>query len=397
MNYTDLFSSFSEYFMELDKICEEKNWDDITIKTLRKWLSSVLYFYNPNDNILEHLGVHEYINNSLEKLKQVKDIKVLRLDQVISNPNCSLFKYIKKIPFDKDSFKIRLSKRGECFILDENGDYYLSVYGECHRMDKTIELLDEGGVENLFHHELQHIDQYYIYPSEFPFASDMLKMLCEGEAEYHRYLINRVSNFLPIEESSIYYIYYLVYTLLMLVIPKEMQECWNSTYRYNTAIVSDIFKYISDSEVNRKRFSQLFALITLIVAYCNPQNTEEIINASVDTSMNRYLDSLETLDQIIQSGIEKGKGEYQNKGELSRYQILGDKYYRKYQYCQFGIEMNKKMKLLLSQRLTFKDLFRQLLESTICLINQNETDSTEKYSFIDKIIKNNLLNNKRIS
>ena len=94
MNYTDLFSSFSEYFMELDKICEEKNWDDITIKTLRKWLSSVLYFYNPNDNILEHLGVHEYINNSLEKLKQVKDIKVLRLDQVISNPNCSLFKGI---------------------------------------------------------------------------------------------------------------------------------------------------------------------------------------------------------------------------------------------------------------------------------------------------------------
>lgn len=467
------------YFGELDRICEEKNWNKITIKVLRKWLLSILMFYKTNVDILNHFSVEEYIKYNFEKLKQTKDIKVLRLEEILNDPNCSLYKCIKKMPFNIDGLKTRFSKEKECFILDEHGEYYLSASGVCHG-GETIELVDEIGLEHVLQHELQHIDQNYVYPSEFPFANDMLKMLYEGEGDYHYNLVDRFPNFSPIDTNDSYYIYYLVYTLLMLAIPKEMRDSWNKTDSIypNSCVFSDIFKYISDSQVSINVFSQLFALATMIVASCNPENTKEIFDISVDTSLNRcskkvddynqtiqfelesyrknnlesqqlnikfvkerinilqnpdllqekYLEiisdekefissepkekqeellqelqlfTLEKFESILKEGVKEGEEsirKYQNKKEKTPQEILGDEDYKRYQYYQFGMKLSKNMQVLLSQELTLTELFKQLLEKVESYLTESKDSRLEeKLAFIDEIIKNCLVNSKKIA
>lgn len=473
-DYTKLLS----YFMELDKICEEKNFDNKTIKVLEQWFLFILTFYKPSTDILEHFGVEEYIKYNFEKLKQTKGIKVLELKEILINPQCSLYKCIKKIPFNIDELTTRFSKQEKNFISDNNGEYYLPSSGVCHG-GKTIELVDGEGLVHVLHHELQHINQNYAYPSEFPFSNGMLQMLNEGETEYHYHLLDTISNFPPVEEKNTYYTYYLVYTLLMFVIPKEMRNSWNKIDSIcpNSYTFSDIFKYISDSEADKKIFSQLFAFATLIVASCNSENTKEIFNTSVETSINRcskkvegwnqtisfvlesdrksnleglqyYIEAvgerintlkspdllrqkytriisdekefiageakevqeellhelelftLEKYISLLEKEIKEGEESicrYQNKKEQTPQEILGKEDYSRYQYYQFGMELSKKMQVLLRQELTFAELFQQFLEQVEgYLIEIKDTKLDEKLSFIDEIGKNCLINSRRI-
>ena len=291
--------------MELDKICEEKGWDNKTINTVKRWLQYIVNFYKPKSNVLDHLSVEEYIEYNFKKLKQTNDIKVLELNKIIINPQSLLYECIKKMPFNLDGLTERLSKKEGSYFLDENGEYYLSASGVCQD-GKTIELEDKTGLARVLHHELQHINQNYIYPSEFPFANDMLRMLKEGEGEYHYYLLNMIVDFFPIEEKDSYYIYYIVYTLLMFVIPKKMRDSWNKTDNkyFNCYTFFDIFKDITDSEENRNNFSSIFSLATLIAASCNSENTIEIFNNSIETSINRCSKKIEGCEQSISYVLE---------------------------------------------------------------------------------------------
>lgn len=297
------YTKFLPYFIELDRICEEKNFDKGTIQTLREWFVFILSFYKSSNNILDHFSLEEYIKYNYGKLKQIKDIKVLKLEEILVNPHCLLYKYIGKISSNIDPLTMRFSKQEKNFILDNNGEYYLSALGVC-RKGETIELLDGVGTLT-FQHELQHINQNYFYSSEFPFANDMLKMLNEGEAEYHYHLLDIDSSFFPIEQDS-YYIYYLVYTLLMLAIPEEMRNSWNKidNMHRNACTESNIFGDITNSEKNRNKFSHIFALATLIVASCNAANTKEIFNTSAETSVKRCCKRVKYLEQIISSRLE---------------------------------------------------------------------------------------------
>lgn len=294
-------------FEEFDKICEENKYDEKTVNVLRNWLLSILMFYKPSMDILNHSNLEEYIKYNFEKLKKAKDIKVLEIEEIINNPNSLLYKCIIKMPFDID-LKNRLSKSEECYNLDKNGKYYLSANGVCHN-DKKIELLNEKGLDQVLHHELQHINQNYVYPSEFPFANDMLKMLNEGEAEYHSHLIDLIPDFQPIEKKATYDIYYFVYILLMLILPKEMCTFWSQikSAKPNSHTFSNIFKYISDSERNRKSFSEIFALATSIVASCDSENTKEIFAMSVNKSLNRCTKKVETYNKWILRELEETK------------------------------------------------------------------------------------------
>ncbi len=297
-----------QQFVELERICVEKNWDNKTIKVLRQWFLFILKFYKPNTNILYHFSVNEYIKYNFEKLKQSKDIKILELKEILVNPQCSLYKCIQKIPINTNELTTRFSKKEKSFILDENGEYYLSASGVCH-CGETIELIDEPGLAHVLQHELQHINQNYVYPSEFPFANDMLQMLNEGESEYHYHLLDMVLNFFPIEEKNSYYIYYLVYTLLMLVLPKEICDSWNKVHDMysNPYIFSDIFKDITHVEENRNNFSNIFSLATLIVASCNSEHTQEIFNTSIETCIKRCSKKVERWDQTIQFVLEEDR------------------------------------------------------------------------------------------
>lgn len=471
-------NGFLSYYAELDKICEEKKFDNKTIKVLKQWFLYVLCYYKSGTDILNHFSIEEYIEYNFEKLRQTKDIKVLELKEILINPQCSLYKCIKKIPFDMVELTPRFSKQGTNFILDNNGEYYLNASGVC-RGDKTIELVDGLEAVHVLQHELQHVNQNYAYSSEFPFANDMLEMLNEGEAEYHYHLLDGISNFHPIEEKNTYYTYYLVYTLLMFIVPKGMRNSWNKIDRMqlNSNTFSDIFKDIIFSEENKNNFSHIFALATLIVASCNSEHTKEIFNASVETSIKRCSNRVESWDHSISLAREVEKknnleglkyateevrerikvlqnpelllkkykeiifeakefvvnepkekqeellqelqiftlekfesqlkdevkrGEesiqkYQNKKERLPQEILGEEAYRQYHYYQFGMKLNKKMQVLLNQKLSFTELFEQFLEKIESnLIESKDPGLDEKLSFIDKIRMNCLVDPKKI-
>ena len=263
-------------------------------------------------------------------------------------------------------------------ILDSNGEYYLSALGVCYR-GETIELVGKPILAQVLEHELQHIDQSYVYPSKFPFASDMLKMLYEGEAGYHYNLIYTDGKYFPIDENDFYYIYYLLYTLLMLVIPKEMRDLWSKKYSIDSIsyIFPNIFKSITNSEENRKNFSYIFSLATLVAAYCNSENIKKIFNISIETSLNHCSKKVEEWDQTISNVIEEDN--------------------KRYQYYQFGMELSKKMQMLLRQELSFVELFLLFLEKVEnCIIERKDPLLDEKLSFIDEIRKNCLINSKKI-
>ncbi|MCI8777679.1 MAG: hypothetical protein HFI87_00790 [Bacilli bacterium] len=474
-NYTNLLI----YLKKLNQIMQEKNWnDDITANTLIGWLLYFFNFYDANSNILDNFSLDDYIKNSFEKLRQTESLKIIDFLEIINNPKCILYSHIKKIPANIiDKVENRLSKKGENYFLDPNGDYYLSAYG-VNRGGAKIELVNRKELEYTLQHELQHVNQVFAYPSEFPFPKDMLNMLNEGEAEYHSNLINYSENDLLICPENLYHIYYLTYTLLMMVIPKEMCNAWNKADQYNHPyIFPEIFKYISNTSESRNHFSDIFSLVTIIVASCNSENTEEIFSKSVDKSLNRcskrlcawdeivflelesdrknilesqnrnneflkenmillqnpdllkkkYLEiineekeyiasqsknlqnellselELFTLerfkDQIIEN-IKNSKEKIkkcQNKKEKSPKEILGNVDYQQYQYYQFGMSLNKKMQVLLNQKLTFTELFEQLLQKVSnYLIESKDTKIEEKLAFIDKIKNNNLQDSKKM-
>ena len=373
-----VYTEFLPYFVELDRICEEKDWDYKTIKVLRQWFLFLLNFYKPSTDILNHFSVEEYVKYNFTKIKKAKDIKVLELEEIFINPDCLLYNFIKKIPSNMNGLTIRLAKQEKKFILDSNGEYYLSALGVCYR-GETIELVGKPILAQVLEHELQHIDQSYVYPSKFPFASDMLKMLYEGEAGYHYNLIYTDGKYFPIDENDFYYIYYLLYTLLMLVIPKEMRDLWSKKYSIDSIsyIFPNIFKSITNSEENRKNFSYIFSLATLVAAFCNSENTKEIFNISIETSLNHCSKKVEEWDQTISNVIEEDN--------------------KRYQYYQFGMELSKKMQMLLRQELSFVELFLLFLEKVEnCLIERKDPLLDEKLSFIDEIRKNCLINSKKI-
>lgn len=277
--------------------------------TLRKWLLYILINYKKDYNYLYSFNLDEYIKYSLEKLRQTEDIKILNPEDIINNPNCLLYSQIQTIPSYASIINTpRLKKGKHGFIIDEKGEYYLSATGICFQ-GRQIELINEKGIEYTLQHELQHINQNYSYPSEFPFTKDMIKMLNEGEGEYHKYLINESFYFFNLTPNNQYYVYYIIYTLLMFVIPPEMQDSWRklTSNHINSCTLSDIFKSITFPETKKEFFSEIFSIITLIIAQCNPENTQEIFANSINASLERCSKRVNYYNKIIQQELSTNK------------------------------------------------------------------------------------------
>lgn len=299
----------------------------------------------------------------------------------------------------------------------------------------------------------------------------MLKMLSEGEAEYHYHLVDINPNFSSINKEDAYYTYYLVYILLMMTIPKKMRSSWNKTdiNSSNTHLFANIIRDITFDEQDRNDFSLIFALIALIVANSNPENTKDCFNESILISMKHYAELVKKFNQnilselksdkknnienlqfyieevkkrekilaspdllqkeymeiissekafiasepkeeqeqllhelnlftlenykcLLKNEIEEGKEiiqKIQNKREKLHHEILGENDYELYKYYQFGLELNKKIAMLLSQKLSMEELFEKLLEKVEnYLIKKTDDKLNEKLSFINKIREN---------
>lgn len=296
-----------KFVIELNEICNEKKWNNFVREILQKWFMHILIGYDEKNNILDHFCLREYIENNFEKLRQIESLNVVNLEEILNNPNSLFYKYITKIPDYVKNVENRIAKRNERFVLDNLGEYYLEACGQCIG-NRKIELVNERNIEYTFEHELQHINQNYYYPSEFPFAREMIKMLHEGDAEYHSVLLGQGFPIIPENIEDSYEVYYLLYTLLMIAVPKEMRHFWSKTKcDSNRDSLFKIFGFISDNPETRNNFAQIFALVTLMVASCNSENTRDVYEISINKSSNRCLKKVEKWNQMIQEIKEKDK------------------------------------------------------------------------------------------
>lgn len=79
--YTELTS----YSMELDKLCKEKNFNNISTIILKEWYSYILSFYESSADILNHSNIEEYIKYNFEKLKKIENIKIFEIEELLIN------------------------------------------------------------------------------------------------------------------------------------------------------------------------------------------------------------------------------------------------------------------------------------------------------------------------
>ncbi len=384
---------FVKYYKELKSIINDKKYNQRIQDLLINWLLIIIEFYNPNKDILEHTLVEEFIENNLECIRNLDYLKVYTLDEILCDPTNFFYNQIIKVEHSQISAKnLRLKKEEEKYVRDPEGEYTLYSAGVCTkeilnkplRINCGIELLNiEGDVQNL-QHELQHSKQQFFgftYSSKYPFAFEIRLMLTEGDAIYSGNLIddwNERNSFIDYENIQIAYnLYYQLYILLMLTLPKNVRDTWKK---------SDLF-FDKIPEKQQEFFIELMALITVILAKNNSKYTDKDIKDSInlchqefsEEKLNifinerkkeneerkyRYLKEIQKLNEILENPkeFEKSYLEYKEKVENYYYNLSPDK--------------QKKIKKEIEKKLNMtKEEYKFDLESSIEVLKKEICES----------------------
>ncbi len=67
-----------EFINELEKICEEKQFNKKVKNMLIRWFYWIYNSYNPNLNILDYDSLSEYMEKQLKDLKKYKSLIFIR-------------------------------------------------------------------------------------------------------------------------------------------------------------------------------------------------------------------------------------------------------------------------------------------------------------------------------
>ncbi len=241
------------------------------------------------------------------------------------------FKYLFLLKKEKDSFQIA-----------EDGNYFMSCYGLTSFENLSMELIEYEKVHKTFHHELRHINQgiiKYQYPCIYPFSSEIITMCREGEAVFHRRLID--GNILlqkgdwneeEIKEYP-YDLFYQIYIVLMFLVPPKMRKEWESK-QFNVSYLED----------KQDFFVNIFALITILAAKTNSKNTKDQIEASINLCYQNCVKTIEMEKLRKESQQVYMQALQDNRSILSNLHLLEEEYkkFRKEQDDKISIETFKK-------------------------------------------------------
>lgn len=359
----------------IEELCKRKQFSKEIEEFLCGWISSIISYYEPSHDLLDRMPLEEYIKTRFHLLEQVKTLIIYSIHEMLKNKDSYLYKYyIRKLPenfCEKKSLSFLLKRENEQFFLDNQGDYYLNSIGVCNDKLKYIEIIEDKRVLYSFQHELEHIEQGFVYPKSFPFFDEMLIFLGEGAAEYQKALLlpSLPAYFLDeyLVSNYSYSVYYELYVLLMFVLPKQMRKKWSSTIDIGKHVCeqekffSSLFYPIADEEDKRTYFSKIFALVTLLVARCKENNRDDIFLNTLQNSSNYCVSRIEEVQEIkknLQSRFKKSMSEEEMKSlkeDLEEAKVW-------IAYYQFGENLNVWIKQLFYQKSSTEDLFALLLD-----------------------------------
>lgn len=357
-----------EFINELEKICEEKQFNEKIKNMLVRWFYWIFNSYNSTLNILDYDSLKEYIEKQLKDLKKVQKFNIYTIEEILKDSKNHFNNFIKPLP-EKETFRylFLLKKEKNSFQIAEDGNFFISCYGLTNFENLSMELIEHENIHKTFHHELRHINQgtiKYQYPSIYPFFSEIIKMCQEGEAVFHRRLIDG-NIFLQkgdwneedIKEYP-YDLFYQIYIILMFLLPTEMRKEWENE-KFNIS-------YISGDK--QDFFVNIFALVTILVAKTNSKNTKDHIEASINLC---YQDCVRIIDKAKQN--EENQQIYTNALQENN-NILSNLNLLKEEYKKFSREHNDKMSL---------ETFKQSLEDW-SIYYQYKQDYYKKKEYLEE-------------
>lgn len=314
----------AEQVKELDKIIIEKGYEDYEVqRLLKEWLVEVIFSYNINNDILGGRTLDEYVNSYLDALRKLENITIFQIEDVLKDPTNYFYKEIHFQNSSEEKYIVpyKLKKENDHFVLEEQGDYWLSTSGVFNFDTKKIGLLMSKNVVKTFHHELTHVIQMsssFNYPCIFPFSFKMKTMLEEGEAEYNRKIISEsiLDQGIFWDEAEVqvlnYELYFQIYTLLMLAISNQNRFKW----------LNNEIDLINLSKERKESFANLFAIISLLLAKSDPDIKENNIESHIrmcymdcQAKLDEYNENLET-SKSIETRIVNAQKEIQHLQNL---------------------------------------------------------------------------------
>lgn len=394
-----------KYEIRVDEICKKWKNNDKVKNLIRHWYSNLLSVYNIDNNFIDQNSLEEYIDIYLTALEKLNIINIYFLEEVIKSPDSDFYADIIKIP---DNVEIvhekRIKKENGEYSLNKNGEYCLLNLGLCNVTQSWIKVIEDETILENFHHELTHIVQdniKYKYPTFFPFSIAMKKVIREGDAQYNERIISGklYSNYNEWDFDTIHRkilvsdVYYPLYVMLMLSLPKKFRENW-----YDGKF--DIILFSNESYQN---YIDLFAIMSILVAnilipdirntyideikFCQKQYKARKLE--IEKSYKKQCQELEKRQVELMNGVEKiGKNvilqeEYKKYLQEELLEMKQDKalqYYHKNQEImklEFGENLVKTVKYYIEENLSMFELF-QIFKKKVYdfLLEREETNFT---------------------
>lgn len=395
-----------EYKIRVDEIC--KNWknNDKVKNLIRCWYFKLLSVYDRNNNFIDKKSLEEYVDIYLTALEKLNIINIYSLEEIIKSPDSDFYPYIIKIP---DNVEIvpekRIMKENDKYSLNKNGEYCLLNVGLCNANQLWINVIEDEAIIKTFHHELTHIIQdntKYKYPTFFPFSIAMKTIIREGDAQYNERIIAGKMHFNYNEwdfnrihrKTSVSDVYYPLYIMLMLSLPKKFRENWYDGKFDITILFNELYQNYID----------LFAIMSILMAdilipdirntYIDEikfyQKEYKARKLEIAQNYTKRCQELEKRQAELMNGLEKiGKNiilqeEYKKYFQEELLEIKQDKalqYYQKNQeilQLEFGENLIKTVKYYIEENCSIFELFQMFKNKVYDLLLEKEsTNSTD--------------------
>ncbi len=307
MEHTQIFL---KYWIQLEQICQEKQYNQVIKNMLKKWYLWIFTSYNPDLNLINYASLDNYLENQLSDLRKLRKFVIYDIEEILKDSTNPFHWYIKPLAKNENfKYLFLCEKKGDIFYLKKDGNFFLSSYGLTSFEKLSIALVNYENNYKTFHHELRHINQgtnKYFYPSIYPFFEEVQKMCQEGEAVFHRRLIDgnikQKKNDWTEEEirEYSYDLFYQMYMLLLFSLPEKFQLKWEK----GIFDVSDIPKE------KYNFFIVIFSILTILTAKTEEKNTNEKI---IGTANFCYQNCLRKWIKCSEKIAEEKKNENQKK------------------------------------------------------------------------------------
>jgi len=304
----------NQMIVDLNKVLAEKNFGD-NEKSLILHVFEILqnHFRNQTHKLLEYIG-------NIKNLSSFKIVTDVNEDEYLTSKIRILdlmdIKIRERIP-GYLSGCIIFRKDGDKYVLDQNGEYGLTLLGYCNNIEKSIAIfgLSDSNVET-FLHEYEHTTQKGFKISAMYFASAELEfILREGDAM--DLSLNALKEDKNLQKDILmndisYFKEFHLFSNLKMLLGQEFIENWKS----NTDIdfMEQIRKIFKD-KFDENTLQELMAIMFLL------KNFNSINNNALQSMLDNYKKGIKTFTESIET-IKRENTEFDTEIEQLSKEII---------------------------------------------------------------------------